>query len=72
MDSIFQAFQISDAFDRVVSIDFDSLELLANGAGVTGTISITTDDGRTRDFTGEHSFDDFADEFGFIIEIDEV
>lgn len=66
-----KAFQVNDKFDNVADIDFTDLRLMANAGGVTGTISIHIAGEGWKDITGEHGFNDFAEEFGFIIDIDE-
>lgn len=69
METYIKVFQVNERFDAVESIDLDGVIMLANGVGLYGTISIETADG-VRHFTGEHGFNDYVDDYGFIFEIE--
>lgn len=66
-----KAFQVNDNFNRVNDLDFSGLRLSAWGVSLIGTLSIDIDGRGWVDFTGEHAFDQYAADYGFIIEIEE-
>ena len=66
-----KVFQVNDNFDKVKDLDLSGLILSACGASLIGTLSIDIEGRGWVDYTGEHGFDDYVDEYGFIIEIEE-
>jgi hypothetical protein len=67
-----KAFQVSDNFDKVKDLDFSGLILSAWGLSLIGTLSIDIEGRGWVDFTGEHGFNDYVDEYGFIIDMEEA
>jgi hypothetical protein len=68
----FKAFQVNEKFDRVNDLDFSGCLLMSNATGIVGTISIDIDGTGWTDFTGEHGFTNYVNDFGFIIEIEDT
>jgi hypothetical protein len=66
-----KAFQVNDNFDKVKDLDFSCARLSFGGRGIDGEISIETEDG-WKHYVGEHGFNDYADEYGFIIDTEEA
>ena len=65
-----KAFQVNDKFDDVIDLDFSGITSVENGGKVFhGTISIETKSG-WKNFSGEHGLNDYAEEYGFSLDVE--